>query len=368
MVLVSLLMIAMGFGVALPLTWWVRRVSVRIGHLDEPGGHKGHVEAVPATGGIGIFAGIVVPMLAGLGLVWILPSETWSGLVPDIEPHLSGIASRTPMAFGLITCLLVLHVMGLVDDRRNLGPGVKLAVQMGVALVMVFMLDVRLFEFLGVAGSVIVSVLWLVVITNAFNFLDNMDGLSGGVAAITAGLFMTAALLTGQWFIASMLGLMIGAVLGFLVFNFPRASIFMGDGGSLVIGMFVAFCSVRVTYYDPAAGNGSAVAGWWGVLTPVVVLAIPLYDFVSAVGLRLAQGKSPFVGDQQHFSHRLVNKGLTRQAAVGVIWACTMATGLGGVMLSYLSAWQACLVAAQTAAVLLVLALYERAGGSAGES
>jgi len=168
-------------------------------------------------------------------------------------------------------------------------------------------------------------------------------------------MLLAAALIHGQWFIAAVLGLLVGALLGFLVFNHPPARIFMGDGGSLVVGFVTAFCAVRITYYDPALGTR-----WWSVFTPIVVLTIPLYDLLSVTLIRIPQGRSPLVGDTQHFSHRLVRKGLTRPAAVGVIWACTLATGLGGVMLGRLAGWQAALVVAQTLAVLIVLALLER--------
>jgi len=215
--------------------------------------------------------------------------------------------------------------------------------------------------------SVAVTVLWFAAITNAFNFLDNMDGLSAGVATICAALLLACALLSGQWFVAGVLALLIGALLGFLAFNFPPASIFMGDGGSLVIGFLLAFGSVRVTYTDldtPAATSG----GWWAVLTPLVVLAIPLYDLTSVTLIRLSQGRSPFVGDTQHFSHRLVQRGLTRSAAVIVIYAGTLAAGLGGVLLTQVThAWQAGLIAAQTAVILIMLALLERGTNRRGD-
>jgi UDP-GlcNAc:undecaprenyl-phosphate GlcNAc-1-phosphate transferase len=157
------------------------------------------------------------------------------------------------------------------------------------------------------------------------------------------------------------------------VFNVPPAKVFMGDGGSLVLGLLLAVISIRTTYFDTEVGtaaSGGAKQGapgaWYGVLMPLMVLAIPLYDFTSVTLIRLAQGKSPFVGDQNHFSHRLVRKGLSRRAAVIVIWLCTLATGLAGVMLGSLEGWQAALAAGQTVAILALLALLERSKPSAG--
>jgi len=117
------------------------------------------------------------------------------------------------------------------------------------------------------------------------------------------------------------------------------------------------------TLYEPIRDDA---AHWWAIFTPLVVLAIPLYDLVSVTAIRLSQGRSPFVGDTQHFSHRLVKRGLSRPAAVIVIYACTLATGLGGVMLGRIPGWAAALVVVQTLAILTVLALLERSGFGRG--
>lgn len=355
-----LLLIAVGFAIACPMTALMRRLGTQWGALDHPGERKLHERPIPATGGVAIFAALVSPIAAGLLAAWVLPDAWWRDWAPPIAPHLEGIRAQTPMALGLLAGTTALHIVGLIDDRRNLGPMLKLAVQALAAIALVGLFDVRLLSLLGPVGSIAITVLWFLVITNAFNFLDNMDGLSAGVAAIGGGMLLAAALINGQWFVAAVLGLLVGGLLGFLVFNYPPAGIFMGDGGSLVVGFVTAFCAVRTTYYDPALSTH-----WWAVFTPVVVLAIPLYDLLSVTLIRISQGRSPFVGDTQHFSHRLVRKGLTRPAAVGVIWACTLATGLGGVMLGRLSGWQAALVIVQTLAVLSVLALLERTRNTA---
>jgi UDP-GlcNAc:undecaprenyl-phosphate GlcNAc-1-phosphate transferase len=183
-----------------------------------------------------------------------------------------------------------------------------------------------------------------------------MDGLAGGVSAIAASFLLAATLLNQQWFIAATLALLIGGLIGFLVFNFPPAKIFMGDGGSLVIGFLLAVLTARTTFFHEGLGGG-----WYGVFMPVVILAIPLYDCASVTLIRLRQGRSPFVGDQQHFSHRLVKRGLSKRGAVILIWAFTAVTGIGGVSLGRLETWQAMLVFVQTALVLASLAMLEYA-------
>lgn len=356
------LMIA-GFVICWPGVWVCRRMAKWLGQVDKPGERKIHVEPTPVTGGIAIFWAMVLPMLVLLAGAWWAPESWWRRLAPDAMIYLQGVRETTKLAFGFLACLGGLHLVGIVDDRVNLGPFVKMVVQLAAAGVMAMGFDVRVLEMLGPTGSIVVTVLWFTAITNAFNFMDNMDGLSAGVATIGAGIFLAAAVLGGQWFVAGVLALLIGALVAFLCFNFPPASIFMGDGGSLVIGFTLAFCALRLTYVElPPGAIEHEQARWWALLTPVVVLAIPLYDLTSVTLLRLRQGRSPFRGDTQHFSHRLVRRGLSRPAAVGVIYACTLATGLGGVMLGRVTQWQAGVIFAQTLAIVLVVGLMERGG------
>ena len=355
MVLICVVLMVLGFAVAAPATWLMLRLSPKLGQMDAPGERKIHKQPIPSLGGVAIFWAMAGPMLAGLAVAATVEASLWEqwAWTRPLVPHLEGIVNRWPMVAGLIGAMGLMHAMGLIDDRKPLGPWPKLVVQVVAAGAVVIFFNVRLLELAGPVPSILISIFWFLAIVNAFNFLDNMDGLSGGVGMICAALFLAAALITGQWFIAAVLALLVGALGGFLLFNFPPAKIFMGDGGSLVVGFALAFCSIRITYVP-------AGARMWAILTPVVILAIPLYDLITVSWIRLRQGRSPLVGDTQHFSHRLVRRGLSRRAAVAVIWACTLSTGLGGVMLMKLTAWQAALVAAQTAAVLLVLALLEK--------
>ncbi len=368
-------LVPVAFAVSLPLTWLMVRLGHRLGTFDSAG-VAGQVKAaprrVPNTGGVAIFWGIAGPMLAGLGLIWLLADGRVElpAFIAPLREHLSGIKVETPLALGVLACMGLLHVLGLIDDRRPLGPWVKMAVMAAVALAVPVSLEkTRLLTLLDarVGGpwlSIAVTAAWILVVTNAMNFLDNMDGLSAGVAAVAAGCFLAATMLSGQWFVGACLALLIGACLGFLVFNFPRgeggAKVFMGDGGSLVLGFLLAFLTVRTTYIG-AATPGSGSGGWYGVLMPVVVLAVPLYDLTSVVLIRLSQGRSPFVGDMQHLSHRLVGLGLSRRAAVAVIYGLAAITGISGIALGSLAPWQAMLVGVQTVLILLVVALFEYA-------
>jgi len=364
MILPVLLLLLVGFAIGLPATAMLVRLGRRMGAMDTPGaaGHAKILRSVPNVGGVAIYLGIALPLLAGILLLNFAPAGTIDRLAPALGPeNLERARSSSPLAIALLACLTALHVMGVVDDRRPLGPWLKLGVQVGAAAVLVVGFDVRLLTLLGPVASVALTVLWIVAITNAINFMDNMDGLAGGVAAIAGALFMAAALVNAQWFIAGTLALLVGSLAGFLVFNAPPARIFMGDGGSLVIGFLLAVLTARTTFTDPGDPGFGLGGGWYGVFMPLVVLAIPLYDLVTVTTIRLRQGRSPLVGDQQHFSHRLVELGLSRRDAVLVIWGATLVTGIGGISLGRLAAWQAVLVGVQTIVVLLVIAGFERA-------
>jgi UDP-GlcNAc:undecaprenyl-phosphate GlcNAc-1-phosphate transferase len=380
------------------LAWVLTRVVISISHrlnaLDGQG-VAGQVKdaprRVPNTGGVAITLAVLLPILAGLWFyhgIDTSPDADWrndfSFIPADTAEHVAGIQAQTPLALLLVGCVLVLHVLGLIDDRRPLGPFLKLGVMAIPALAVPLLTtlspsldDTRLLTLLDhrVGGpwlSIVVTTLWFLVVTNALNFMDNMDGLAAGVAAVAGAFFLVAALIAGQWFVAAVLALVIGACLGFLVYNAPRrggARIFMGDGGSLVLGFLLAFLTVRTTYLVPGSYSFSTPFGfesgtisdraWYAVLMPLVVLAVPLYDFASVVLLRLSQGRSPFVGDLQHLSHRLVQRGLSKPAAVVTIWGLTATTGISGVLLSRAAGWQALLIGVQVLVILGVIAAIE---------
>jgi UDP-GlcNAc:undecaprenyl-phosphate/decaprenyl-phosphate GlcNAc-1-phosphate transferase len=367
-----LALIGAGLAISLPLTALLVRLGFRAALLDTPGaaGHSKQLRAVPNIGGIAIFAAVALPLLLGLGSFHLLSLETLRRFAPGLsEDLLARIGESTPTAAAMLACMTVLHLAGVVDDRRSLGPMPKIALQFLCAFIMAWWFDVRLLTLLdhhlplAPWPSVIVTMLWIVAITNAINFMDNMDGLAGGVSAIAATLFMVATILNAQWFIAGTLALLIGGLIGFLIFNFPapNARIFMGDGGSLVVGFTLAILTARTTFYSPNDPSYALGVGWYGVFMPVIVLAIPLYDFLTVTTIRLLQGRSPFVGDQQHFSHRLVQRGLSKRGAVLVIWGATAVTGIGGIALGSLAAWQALLVGLQTLLMLMIIWMLEHA-------
>ena len=336
----------------------VRRGALARGFVDQPGGRKIHAKAIPLGGGIVIFWVTMLPLL--LATLFAVYCEKFGapGWLPEaLEIHMEGVASRWQLVVSLFLGTGLLHVLGLIDDKRRLGPWVKLTVQFGAALILAGGGGIRFSFFMSsVYITTLLSVFWMVIIMNAFNFLDNMDGLSAGIGAICAAMILSAAASSGQVFVAGLLALLIGALLGFLVFNFAPAKIFMGDAGSLVVGLLIAAATIRTTYYNPGIESGR----WFSALIPLVVLAVPLYDFISVTLIRLLQGKSPMVGDKQHFSHRLVNRGMTTRQAVLTIYLATACCGLGAVFLNQVDPLGAILVFVQTVLIVLIIAILER--------
>lgn len=346
------------FAVSVVLTAVVRKIATSIGFIAEPAADRYHQKVVPLGGGIAIFATLSIIILAAIAAVKFLIAPghiTW--LAESVTIHTAGFLDKIGQLIIVLLCALVLFLLGLADDKKHLGPFFKLAVQFAVALIAAGFAEVRVELFIeSRIVTTLLSALWIVLIINAFNFLDNMDGASAGIAVIVSTVLFTAAALSGQVFVGGMTLVFIGTLLGFLIFNFPPAKIFMGDAGSLVIGFFVALFSLRTTYYHEAQ-NGQ----WYSVLLPVIVMAVPLYDFISVTVLRISQGKSPFVGDTQHFSHRLKKRGLTDTQTVLTLYLATLATSLGATFLYQVNLAGAVLIFIQTVLVLSIIAILESA-------
>lgn len=349
---------AVSFVIAWLGTLAMRSVALRFNFVDKPGHRKIHQKPIPLGGGVAIFVGFALPLLAVVLACNVLTFET-----APTKDYAGGVVRHTPMALGLVGAMLAMHLVGLWDDRRAMGPFTKLIIQLAITAAFVAVFDVRALEFLDTFGfgpvpSITLTVLWITAITNAFNFLDNMDGLSAGVAAVCTTAFLVTALSIGQWFVAASLALLLGALLGFLCFNFAPASIFMGDSGSLVIGLLLGVLTVRTTFLHKGEDFG---AGWYAVLAPLIVLAIPLYDLIVVSVIRMSRGKSPFVGDTNHFSHRLVARGMSKRTAVLCIYLVTAATAIAAIILPHTrSSFVALLVFCQTLLILGVVALLEQ--------
>jgi UDP-GlcNAc:undecaprenyl-phosphate GlcNAc-1-phosphate transferase len=344
------------FVLSLALTYVAKKFALWTGFVSRPASDRFGQRIVPLGGGIGIFVTLAIVILASIAAVKFLalPGHLdWLG--ESVTIHTAGFLAQIGRLLIILFLVFVLFLLGLWDDKKHLGPFFKLGVQFAVAIAAAFFAEIRVEFFIhNIIITSLLSAVWIVLIINAFNFLDNMDGLSAGIAVITSSILFTAAALNGQVFIGGLTLVFVGTLLGFLAFNFPPAKIFMGDAGSLVVGFFVALLSLRTTYYNQAQSGR-----WYPVLMPLVVMAVPLYDFISVTLLRLCQGKSPFVGDTQHFSHRIKKHGLTDTQTVLTLYLATLCTGLGATFLYQVDLVGAILIFVQTVMILFIIAIFE---------
>jgi len=341
----------------------VKKLAIRTGFAAHPVEDRYHRTVIPLGGGIAIFATLVLFILGGIAAIKLI-------FVPGYFSQLAERTNIDPADFlkrqnlaqlaVMLAAVLVLFLLGLWDDKKHLGPFFKLAVQFAVALAVAYLAEVRVELFIkSPLITSLLSAVWIVLIINAFNFLDNMDGAAAGIAVIASSILFTAAAISGQVFVGGLAIVFTGTLLGFLVFNFPPAKIFMGDAGSLVVGFFVALLTLRTTYYYEAQSGQ-----WYPVLMPLIVMAVPLYDFISVTLLRISQGKSPFIGDTQHFSHRLRKRGLTDTQTVLTLYLATLCTGLGAIVLYRVNLAGAILIFMQTIMVLSIIAILETTAGN----
>ena len=346
------------------LTAYVKSRAIRTGFVSRPSDDRYNRNVIALGGGVAIFWTIALFVLVGAAVMKFLVAPGHLAFIDEsITQHTAGFMTKINDLLVVVAAVFILHVMGLWDDKKHLGPFVKLAIQFATAFVAAWFADIRVEMFIeNKLITTVLSVFWIVLMINAFNFLDNMDGASAGIALIAICILMAAAIRSGQIFVGTIGMVFAGALLGFLIFNFPPAKIFMGDCGSMVVGFFVALLTLRTTYYNPEVGTKL-----YSVFMPAIVMAVPLYDFVSVTFLRIKQGKSPFVGDTQHFSHRLKRRGLSDRQVALTLYLATLCTGLGAVLLQQADLIGAILIAVQTVMVLIFIAVLETADNREGQ-
>ncbi len=355
--------------------WVLRWMGPRWGWVDRPGGRKIHTLPTPTSGGLAVWAAVVGVFAIGQGLLTVLKL---TGQLESAEPtiaglsvpmfavsHLPGLWAQSGKLWTLLGGGTVLMLLGWADDRRPLDWRVRLGVETLVATGLV-LAGWRLSLFLDVPWLTgLASVLWIVALINAFNMLDNMDGLSAGVAA-RAGAILAAVLLMvpnpqsrePQFFVAGFLLVIVGALLGFLWHNRPPARLFLGDTGSYLVGFWLAMATLSATFVIVENGAPKRHA----ILAPLCVLAVPIYDMLTVIAIRVRQGRSPFEGDRSHLSHRLVELGMSPKQSVATIYLLTATCGLGALLLHQVDMTGACVVLLLVVCILILIGILESAG------
>jgi UDP-GlcNAc:undecaprenyl-phosphate GlcNAc-1-phosphate transferase len=296
---------------------YFREWCLRTNLVDDPGHRKIHDAPVPLAGGFAVLAGVLLPLVAG---AFFAASSIEN---PQVLPPIAYGFSHRFIELGAISFgAIAITVLGWLDDKRELKPLPKFAGQFLIAL-LVAASGARVTLFVhSEIFSYAVTILWLLTVINAFNFMDNMNGLCAGLGAIGALLFAFIAATHGEYLVALTGFLMCGALLGFLPHNFPNARAFLGDSGSHLVGYLLAVMAILPHFYTKKNPHPFAV------LSPLLVLAVPLMDLAWVVILRTFAGKPFWIGDTNHLSHRLVRAGLSRTDAVLVIWLIATMIGI----------------------------------------
>jgi len=273
----------------------LRQIAPRFGFMDRPAARKIHSSSVPLMGGLAIYVAFLVTLII-------------FGNQLNLTQLVSIFAGATLVSF-----------MGLWDDRRSLPAWIKLLGQVVAAgALLISGVTISLFDWAIL--NWMVTLLWVVGITNAMNLLDNMDGLSAGIAAIAAGFILLLAAGSGQYLVGGLAAALLGACIGFLFYNLNPAQIFMGDSGSLFIGFMLAALGIKLRF-----PNNITAVTW---MIPVLVLGLPIFDTSLVIISRLRKGQNPLTTPgKDHISHRLVARGLTRREAVLSLY---LAAGLLG--------------------------------------
>jgi len=290
----------------------------RIGMVDDPGHRKIHSTSIPLAGGWAVLFAIAAVLGAGVIAVKLgFFSVTGAG-GQDLLNY--GVSKRGAQLVVILAGALGMAVVGMLDDRYELKPAWKFGGQVLIAMC-VALAGVRITLFVpSLTFSLAITVLWILTVTNALNFLDNMNGLCTGVGIIGAWACGWSAAVQGQYLVASLAFVTCGALLGFLPYNFPKASAFLGDAGSHLVGYLLAVLAILPHFYSRNVQNK------WAVISPLVILAVPLLDLVWVVALRTRIGQPFWIGDTNHISHRLVRRGFSKTNAVVLIWLMAVAS------------------------------------------
>ena len=286
--------------------------ALRRGVLDKPGGHKSHESPVPYLGGLAV--------VVAFSLAMLIP-------VIDISDY---DVSREFVI--VIAVAMGLAFLGLLDDLRGLSSFLRLACEIAAGISL-WLLDVGVQLFGMTWVNAVVTVLWVVGITNAFNLLDNMDGLSAGIAGIASMSFFAVAASNGQFLVAGLSLALGGCALGFLRHNFHPARVYMGDSGALFFGFLISYVGLKLQLEVPSPVS---------VLVPVLVCSVAILDTTLVTIARLRHGLSPFQGGRDHLSHRLVKVGLPVPIAVLVLYAAATSVAVISFVLTRVdstSAW-----------------------------
>ncbi len=352
--IVGLLLTGFAFLAGLSLSGLAKRWGPALGLVDFPGRAPANRKGVSRAGGVAIWLATVVVL--GTGALVFIFGRTW--LPGAVGRHVDGLWYRASELLIILVLSTGAMVVGLLGDLAiNLGWRFRLAAQVALAAALAAS-GVRVTLFGPVTAPLVgglVTVLWVVLLTNAFVFLNNMDGLAAGIGLVAAVLFAAAQMQVGSLFAPAVMFVVAGVLAGFLVYNRYPAQLFLGYSGGNFLGFLLGATTVAGTYYRYGAHDSS-----FNVLAPLLVMAVPLYESVSVLCGWWREWTAPTVAfDPQHFSYRLLQTGLTPPEAVTAILLVSMGAGLGTLVLHRADALGAATVVLQASCAVGVVAVLE---------
>lgn len=323
------------------VTPWVRRLAFRVNACVEPGGRHIHSSRIPRLGGLAVVIAFLLPL--------ILLASTESAVAQIL-------LSRPWLLTGLVCGSLMMVTLGIVDDIRGVRAATKLWVQCATGLFAFacgFRIESIHLPLLGSLDfglfSVFVTVFWIVAITNALNLIDGLDGLAAGIAFFACVTNIIVSALNGSVLVTLLSVCLAGAILGFLLYNFNPASIFMGDTGSMFLGFVLALTSM----YGASVKSSTTVA----ILVPILALGLPILDTTFALLRRFLERRPLFSPDRGHIHHQLLALGITHRRAVLILYAVSLSMAAGSILVATGRDWH---VGAILASISLFLVLLYR--------
>lgn len=320
-----------------------KNIALKFNIVDQPGERKMHHRPKALLGGVAIFTAFFSTTALHV-LLFLLRSklpflDSLFESNPDLYNSLSVINNKI---VALLCGAVLIVALGFWDDKfgTKFPVKIKFVCQFIAAGIAVFGGIVTKF-MPGQTLDILITIIWIVGITNAFNLLDNMDGLSAGIATIVGILLFIITIIQGQILIAFILAVFVGSVSAFLPYNLYPSKLFMGDSGSMFLGYFLGCITVNASYITEFSPT------FVPVIIPLIILAVPLFDTLSVIFIRIRNKKPIWIGDKNHFSHRLVKLGMRQSEAAVFIFIVTLAIGIVALLLPGAEMWESIVILIQ---------------------
>ncbi|OIO39454.1 MAG: hypothetical protein AUJ72_00755 [Candidatus Omnitrophica bacterium CG1_02_46_14] len=332
------------------LTYFFIKLSQRFNFIDYPTERKDHHRPVPLLGGVSVFCSFWAVVFLGILVAQFPAREIFAG--SSVQRLIDGVVSVYGKILGIFAGGLVILIVGLIDDKADLLPIQKFFGQMVAALILMKMgFTISLFVGTGVLGYTVTFV-WILLIMNAFNFIDSLDGHCAGIALIASMMFFWITQIIQQPMVAFFLATFMGALLGFLPHNFKPAKIFLGDNGSLFVGYLMAAFTLLCKYQEYKFSYVT-------IFIPILIFGVPIYDTVSVVVVRTIRGIPFWKGDRNHFAHRLVKMGMSERAAVIFSYLVQATIGLIALLTTQVTAFGSILIGFVFTGIISLIAFLE---------